>query len=62
VIYRAFLIDVLARQRRASRRGATATPLDEWLRAAWRAAAEDRGACAAAGSLLVELGLGTQAA
>jgi len=62
VIYRAFLIDVLARQRRASHRGATATPLDEWLRAAWRAAAEDRGACAAAGSLLVELGLGTQAA
>jgi hypothetical protein len=62
VVYRAFLIDVLARERRAARRGATATRLDEWLRAAWRDAAEDRQACAAAGSLLVELGLGPQAA
>ena len=62
VIYRAFLIDVLARERRAARRGATPTRLDEWLRAAWRDAAEDREACAAARSLLVELGMGTQAA
>jgi hypothetical protein len=62
VIYRAFLIDVLARGRRASGRGARATPLDDWLHAAWRKAAEDREACAAAGLFLVELGLGTQAA
>jgi hypothetical protein len=62
VLYRAFLIDVLDRDRRAARRGATPTPLHDWLLGAWRHAADDPTACAAARALLDEVGLGTPTA
>jgi len=57
VLFRAFLIDVLAREARAARRGAPATTLHEWLAGAWRGAAKDRSACAAARTFLSEIGL-----
>jgi hypothetical protein len=62
VLYRAFLIDVLAREGRAIRRGAAPTPLHDWLLAAWGQAKGDVQACAAAKSLLVDLGLGSPTA
>jgi hypothetical protein len=59
VLYRAFLIDVLAREAQGFRHGAPSTALHAWLLAAWRRAAVDQTACAAATSLLVELGIGS---
>jgi len=57
VLYRAFLIDALARHASAVRRGAPRTRLDAWIAAAWKRARTDGPMCHAAETLLVELGL-----
>jgi hypothetical protein len=57
VLYRAFLIDALARHAGAVRRGAPRTRLDAWIAAAWNRARTDGPMCHAAETLLVELGL-----
>jgi hypothetical protein len=57
VLYRAFLIDHLDRQGRASQRHAPETDLDAWIRTAWHRAREDRQASWAAEGLLEGLGL-----
>jgi hypothetical protein len=62
VIYRAFLLDVLTRERWAQRRGAPATPVHDWLLGAWRQAGADGPACEAARSLLGDIGFGSAAA
>lgn len=59
VLYRAFLVDAITRGDEARRRGAPETSLHAWLAQAWRRAGDDRNACAAAGSLLRDLGLGS---
>jgi len=62
VLYRAFLIDVLARDTRAARRGTASPALHEWLLGAWRQASEDAAACRAARDLLEEIGLASATA
>ncbi len=59
VLYRAFLIDALAREAACLRRGMAARPLHAWLVSAWAHARDDGQACAAARSFLLDLGLGT---
>lgn len=62
ILYRAFLIDVLAREAQALRRGAPATRLHAWLLAAWHRMERDAAACSAARTLLLELGFGSPTA
>jgi hypothetical protein len=57
VLYRAFLIDALARSARTRHGDSERSPLDMWLLAAWSRARTDRQACTAAQELLAELDL-----
>ena len=57
VLYRAFLLDALARSRRTQLHDLQPSAFDTWLFAAWARARVDRQACAAAENLLAELRL-----
>jgi hypothetical protein len=57
VIYRAFLLDALARSRRTMRVDLQASPFDAWLRTAWARARGSRLDCTAAEELLAQLRL-----
>lgn len=59
VIYRAFLVDALAREVGALRRGMPPKPLHSWLVSAWGRARVDEPLCRAARAFLVDVGLGT---
>lgn len=57
VLYRAFLIDALARRAPAVRHDPAPSSLDAWIAASWKRARADGPMCRAAEMLLVELGL-----
>jgi len=57
VLYRAFLLDALARTARVDRANRPASPFDAWLAAAWARARADRQACTAAEGVIRELRL-----
>jgi hypothetical protein len=57
VLYRAFLLDALARSRRTLRNDIQPLPFDTWLLGTWARARVDPQTCAAAEDLLAELRL-----
>jgi hypothetical protein len=57
VLYRAFLLDALARSRRMLRGDMPPSSFDAWLRAEWARARRDQQHCTAADDLLAELHL-----